>query len=422
MSWNDRQRSPVRARRRGLTGRLTRRGSVRAGVGLLLAFASALMCGGLSVGLSAERVRLPTQPAGVGWPTETWPTGAPAPDADRDALAGALDLAFGGGAPLLGETRAVVIIEGGQLVAERYAEGFGPDSRLVSWSMAKSVTHALVGIAELQGRVDIDKPMGNRRWPPTDERSGIAWRQWLNMVDGQQYLELGAPSAIASDAAGMLFGPGRLDTATYAAALPLIHPPSSVWNYNSAGFILVCDALTRVVAGVAASPDERRARMSAWMRESLFAPIGMRSAQPEFDAQGVFVGSSFVYATARDFARLGLLYLRDGVWDGRRILPAGWADFARTPSAAANGDVYGAGWWINPAEGTGRARYSYIDTGPTRDAFYAEGREGQMVLLVPSKDLIVVRLGRFDDRSENWKALYDWMGRVARAFPTASGE
>ena len=158
------------------------------------------------------------------------------------------------------------------------------------------------------------------------------------------------------------------------------------------------------------------------MRESLFAPIGMQSAQPEFDAQGVFVGSSFVYATARDFAKLGLLYLRDGVWDGRRILPAGWVDFARTPSPAANGDVYGAGWWVDPAEGSGRARYSYVDSGPARDAFWAAGREGQMVLLVPGKDLIVVRLGRFDDRNENWKALYDWMGRVARAFPTASGE
>ena len=161
---------------------------------------------------------------------------------------------------------------------------------------------ALVGIAELQRRLDVDEPMGNPRWPPTDERSGIAWRQWLNMVDGQQYVELAAPSVTASDAAKMLFGAGRLDAAAFAASLPLIHPPGSVWNYNSAGFILVCDALTRLVAGASASPEERRARMSAWMRESLFAPIGMRSAQPEFDAQGVFVGSSFVYATARDFA------------------------------------------------------------------------------------------------------------------------
>jgi CubicO group peptidase (beta-lactamase class C family) len=360
---------------------------------------------------------LPVQPAGVTWPTQTWPTGAAAPRTDREVLAAALDQAFRGSEPLLGETRAVVIVEGGRIVSERYAEGFGAETRLVSWSMAKSITHALVGIAVGEGRVDIDKPMGNPHWGAGDERSAVTWRQWLNMVDGQQYLELGAPSATASDIARMLFGPGRLDAAAYAASLPLAHRPGSLWNYNSAGEILVCDALTRAIVPAPASPEARRAAMLAWMRAALFDRIGMQSAQPEFDAAGLFLGSSLVYATARDFAKLGLLYLRDGVWDGRRVLPAGWVDFARTPSLAANGDVYGAGWWVDPAEGTGRAMYSYVDTGPTREAFDAQGHEGQMILLVPSKDLIIVRLGHFDDRADNWKALEDWMGRVARAFP-----
>jgi CubicO group peptidase (beta-lactamase class C family) len=211
----------------------------------------------------------------------------------------------------------------------------------------------------------------------------------------------------------MLFGAGRLDAARFAASLPLANEPGTRWNYNSAGEILVSDALTRAVLPNPASPEDRRALMLDWMHASLFDPIGMRSVQPGFDPTGLFIGSSFVYASAKDFARFGLLYLRDGMWDGRRVLPEGWVDFARTPAPAANVDIYGAGWWINPATGNGRPFPAYIDTGPRRDAFRAEGHDGQIILLVPSRDLIVVRLGL----SKDWAALYDWMGRIARALP-----
>jgi CubicO group peptidase (beta-lactamase class C family) len=321
--------------------------------------------------------------------------------------------AFDGGNPALGETRALIVVAGGRIVLERYAEGFGPGMPLPSWSMAKSVTHALVGAAVLQGLVDIDAPMGSPRWPAHDPRAAIPWRQWLNMVDGQDYHELDARLPTANDVAKMLFGAGRLDAARYAASLPLAYPPGKRWNYNSAGEILICDALTRAVVPAPASAEERRSAMLAWMRSSLFDPIGMRSAQPEFDATGLYLGSSFVYATARDFARLGLLYLRDGVWDGHRVLPPGWVDFARTPAPAGNVDVYGAGWWINPPSGAGIPFPALIDTGPERDAFRAEGHDGQIILVVPDRDLIVVRLGLSND----WPALYAWMGRLARALP-----
>src|SRR5204863_4238552 len=122
----------------------------------------------------------------------------------------------------------------------------------------------------------------------------------------------------------------------------------------------------------------------------LWGPLGMTSAQPEFDAAGTFVGSAFVYATARDFARFGLLYLRDGVWDGRRLLPPGWVDFARTRSPAANGHLYGAGWWLNPDPGV-----KGVPLPP--DVFSAQGHEGQLISVFPSKDLVIVRLGLFDD-------------------------
>ena len=167
-----------------------------------------------------ELARLPSQPAGVPWPTETWATGPVPAGTDVSGLQEALRLAFAKTIPGLGETRAIVIVAGGKLVAEEYAEGFGPDTRLPSWSMAKSITQALVGVAVMQGPVDIGRPMGNPRWPADDPRADIPWRQWLNMVDGQRYVELNASGPTRNDVAKMLFGEGRLDAAAFAAGLP----------------------------------------------------------------------------------------------------------------------------------------------------------------------------------------------------------
>jgi CubicO group peptidase (beta-lactamase class C family) len=142
----------------------------------------------------------------------------------------------------------------------------------------------------------------------------------------------------------------------------------------------------------------------------------MTSALPEFDAAGTFLGGSLVYATARDFARFGLLYLRDGVWDGRRILPAGWVDFARTRGPAPNGGTYGAGFWITPPAGDPARPHALTPDGPS-DLFDAQGHEGQLAVIVPSKDLVVVRLGRFDDTSRAWQALGRWVQLLVAAFP-----
>ncbi len=355
---------------------------------------------------------LPPQTAGVPWPTAAWPAG-PLPDDAADPLDRALTL-VGARDPRLGETRAVVVIHRGRLVAERYAPGFGADTPFVSWSMAKSVTQALLGIAVRKGLVDIDKPMGNPRWNAGDPRAAIPWRHWINMTDGQEYHEIGVVDPTLNDAASMLYGRGRLDVAGFAAALPLIHAPGTHWNYNSAGMNLIAGALGRVFAP-SASPAERRARVAAELRDELFGPIGMTSAQPEFDRAGTFLGSSLVYATARDWARFGLLYLRDGEWDGKRILPAGWVDFARTKTPAVNCDVYGAGFWVTPAAGRGKPHVALAPDGP-RDIFLAQGHEGQVVVVVPSKDLVLVRLGLFDDRF-GWGPLGEWVVGVVTPFP-----
>jgi CubicO group peptidase (beta-lactamase class C family) len=377
-------------------------------LGVIAAFATG------SAAFAQQLAPLPLQPAGVAWPTRDWDSASLPADVDRAAFDLAVTEAFAGPHPLMDETRAVLVVQGGRIVFERYGEGYGRDTRLVSWSMAKSITHALVGAAVLQGRLSADAPMGNPHWRAGDRRASITWRQWLQMVDGSDYLET-AENVAFSGNANMLFGPGRQDVARWAAARPLIHDPGAHWNYSSAATLLVSDALTRVIVPSHASVADRRQRMRAWMNEALFTPISM-NAIVEFDPQGTFYGSSLVYATTRDYARFGYLYLRDGVWDGVRVLPEGWVDFGRSPGPASNTDTYGAGWWLTPPAGEGRPARSLIVGDDMRDAFSAQGHEGQIVVVVPSKDLVLVRLGLFDGGAESWNALGDWATRLAGAF------
>src|SRR5579859_800165 len=193
-------------------GRITMRPMLARIVFLLMLFARA----------SYALVPLPPQPSPVPWPTVEWPTGAPDCDLKKlDALLRVTD------APQekLGETRAVVIVHQGKLVAERYMTGFTRNTPLISWSMAKSVTQAMVGIVARAGAIDPDKPMGHPLWAGSDARSKIPWRWWLNMIDGQDYHEIGVYNQVKNDAARMLYGIGRLDVAGFGASLPLVHEP-----------------------------------------------------------------------------------------------------------------------------------------------------------------------------------------------------
>jgi CubicO group peptidase (beta-lactamase class C family) len=387
---------------------------------------SAIMAGILALAApNAARAEplaaLPPQPAGLAWPTAEWAQ-APLPEnMDRPAFDLAMTEAFAGENEGYGETRAVLIVQHGRIVYERYAEGYDRDMRLISWSMAKSVTQALVGAAVAQGRVSIDAPMGNPNWRAGDRRASITWRQWMQMVDGQDYHEIGVTTVLGNGAARMLYGEGRMDTTRWAAQLPLIHDPGAHWNYNSAGIVLVADALTRAIVPNPANPIDRRDRMRAWMQQSLFAPIGMHPVV-EFDPNGTFYGSALVWATARDFARFGYLYLRDGMWGDRRVLPQGWVDFARTRGSDANSDVYGAGWWLTPSQGVGAPMHSTIRDNALADTFSAQGHEGQMIVVAPARDMVVVRLGHMDDNVSHWDALGDWLSIVIAAFPATQNQ
>jgi CubicO group peptidase (beta-lactamase class C family) len=276
--------------------------------------------------------------------------------------------------PVASVTLAEVVIHGGEVVHEAYGPDTGADTTLISWSTGKSVTHALVGIAVREGLLDVDAPAPVPEWAG-DERRAITVRHLLHMTSGLRFVEDYVDDSI-SHCIDMLFGAGQADVAAYAAALPLDHPPDSVFNYSSGTTNIVSRIVGQAVGG-------GEAGMRAFMEEELFGPLGMTSADPRFDTAGTFVGSSFLYCTARDFARFGQLYLGDGLWEGRRILPDGWVDFARTPAPAPVDEEfgYGAHWWLWD-------RHGFPGT------FAAHGYEGQYVIVRPDRDLVVVRLGK----------------------------
>ncbi|MEO9970403.1 MAG: serine hydrolase [Hyphomonadaceae bacterium] len=367
---------------------------------------------------------------------------------------------------VMGESREIVVIHKGRLVAEAYREGYSADTKLVSWSMAKSITQALVGRAVHERLIaDIDQPMLGL-WEVEDPHASISWRQWMTMTDGLEYAEVGETDLAKNDVVQMMFGSGRFDVVDYALSLSQIHEAGTHWNYSTAAYHLISKALfekwedylkqsgeldyvpptpgdLQIVEVVQSGPgcsaamsahlpvlkqsniaDETTAAYLLTAKKCLrtnlmnlffFTPLGM-DAQPEFDASGTFLGGSLVYASARDFARFGYLYLRDGVWGGERLLPEGWVDFATTAHEGTDTNVYGAGWWITPPEGETPTHSQSAKSAPY-DAFHAGGNEGQTIWVVPSKDLVIVRLGLMSNAPENWAALYEWNQEVARAFP-----
>ena len=351
------------------------------------------------VAMTIRQPRTPTvalspQPAETPWPTDVWPEGS-VPPAIKNELTDLLDSAFpsDGAQPLdrFGQSLSFVAIHRGRLVVERYGESSGPDEKLISWSMAKSVTQALVGVLVKDGVLAIDQKQVIEQWAdPADPRSAITIDHLLRMVPGTLFNE-DYVDAETSHCIDMLFGAGNADMSGYAAALPPVTEPGEVFNYSSGTSVLLC----RVLADAVGRGEE----FAAWMNRVLLDPIGI-AAEPTFDDAGVWVGSSFLKATARDFARFGYLYLRDGVWDGIRILPEGWVDYARTQQAEnEEGIGYGAHWWIWQ---------------PDPEVFYASGYETQRILVDPANDLVLVRLGKTP--TEVAPAVDRWLEDIRQLF------
>ena len=292
-------------------------------------------------------------------------------------------------------TLAVLVVHRGKVVAEAY----GPDTQattpLISWSMAKSITHALVGIATGDGLLEVNDPAPVQQWRG-DARSTITLQHLLDMRSGLSWIE-DYVDGDASDVIEMLFGSGKDDNAAYAIARPLGVQPGSTWLYSSG----TTNIVTRILGDAVGDAYGVSTGVEDLLRRRLFDQIGMR-ATAQFDAAGTFVGSSYVYATARDFARFGYLYLRDGVWNGKRILPEGWVDHARKQTVFDDetGMGYGAHWWTMPGE---------------ENSLVAAGYEGQHIYVLPQRDLVIVRLGKTVAQKRN--AVRDSLLEIAQAFP-----
>ncbi len=297
--------------------------------------------------------------------------------------------------PATGISLAFVAVRGGEVIAERYgrrpgnefesAEDITADTTLLSWSIAKSITHAAVGLLVADGKLDLDAPAAVPEWVEGDT-AAITLLQLLEMRSGLRFNEDYVDGA-TSHCIEMLFGGTDPSFGHYAATRPLDHPPGTVFNYSSGTSNIVARLVGDVVVGgPGGDPAQRKAAVSEFLTSRLFAPAGMDSAVAKFDDAGDFVGSSYVYATARDFARFGELYLHDGVTEcgtGRRILPEGWRDHARTRSAhdPDSGLDYGRHFWLWPA---------------FPGSFACHGYEGQFIVVFPDRDLVLVHLGKTD--------------------------
>ncbi|MGI8757329.1 MAG: serine hydrolase domain-containing protein [Acidimicrobiales bacterium] len=361
---------------------------------------------------------LPAQPEGVAWPTEAWPEAeASEVGGDGERLAGLLDeLVDGERHRTFGLTHAVGVVVGGRLVAERYGRrvaqdlrAFEPDpplvdvtaaSELLSWSMAKSITHLAVGLAVADGRIAVHQPVPEPQWSdPTDERHAITWDDLLAMRAGLQWTEeyYDLVEGDLPDVITMLYGEPAADMAAFAASFPLVERPGSdeAYNYSSGTTNIVAANLARVLG--LDGPG-----MDGFLRERLFDPLGMASARVDFDAAGTFIGSSYVFANLRDWCRFGLLALRGGEWDGRPVVPPGWIDHGRTARSWEDEILYGAHWWTWDRD---------------EMPFGAHGFEGQRVIAFPQRDAVVVRLGQ--THTDHDRALDDHLLAIAGCFPSS---
>jgi CubicO group peptidase (beta-lactamase class C family) len=317
------------------------------------------------------------------------------------ALRAALDRAFEERpAPPLRQTKAIVVVRDGKMIAERYAPGYTMETQLPGWSATKSITNALIGILVREGKVATQGPAPIAAWAsPGDPRHRISIDNLLRMNSG---LDCGQSlTASARDAfdpsAHMVFG--ERDMAAFAESRPLDATPGSRWTYTNCNTLLLSRIIRDKTGGDAAG-------VTAFARRALFDKLGMQHVTLEFDAVGTPIGSSHMFASARDWARFGLLYLNDGVVGGERILPEGWVDYSATMTPGSEEFGYAAGFWTNRGPGDG-ARYR-LTRGMPADAFMARGAYGQYIVVVPSQRLVVARFGTALD----WRNDMDGVARL----------
>jgi CubicO group peptidase (beta-lactamase class C family) len=296
-------------------------------------------------------------------------------------------------------TRALVVVYGGRIVAERYANGFDASTALPGWSMSKTATNALVGLRVKDGKLALDDSSLMPEWKgKADPRRAITLNDLMRMTSGLAFDE--NTSDRLSDVVQMLYV--QRDPAKFAASKPLEHKPGTYWSYSS--------GTTNIISYVLRETFADEGIYLRFPEDRLFGPLGMRTAVLQPDAGGTFIDSSFLYASARDWARLGLLFLRDGMWRGERLLPKGWVAYTLAPTKPSPDEQYGAQVWLKLPDSPTPGEPTMPD-----DAYYMLGYEDQTVAIVPSRDLVIVRLG-LTWKGGDWDNARD-LAPLVNAFP-----
>ncbi len=319
--------------------------------------------------------------------------------------------------PAMAETRALLIMHRGAILAERYGEGYDEDTRFISWSMAKSFTGALIGFLVADGRLVLDDPAPVPAWQrPGDPRGDITLRQLLHMSSGLDHTEVGeegGKTLYEADTQQMLFLSGSGDMAGYAEARPMEAEPGAKFEYSTATSLILADIITRTLTN-SSDPKVRRDTAMRFIRGRLLEPLGMDSTYFEFDANGTFLGGSIIQSTARDYATFGEFLRNNGARKGAQHLPVSWITFMRTSSA--NDPAYGGHIWLNKKRPDGRNQILFPDMAPDT-VFAALGHLGQQIVVSPEQKLTVVRLGKTQDDVN--RPMSDQIGRIVALFPVS---
>ncbi|TPK64597.1 serine hydrolase [Mesorhizobium sp. B2-4-19] len=320
----------------------------------------------------ARRTTVHVEPLATS-PDTLWPEGERVEASQDPVIAKLLDDAALIGAGM----RAVVVVKNGRVVAERYGDGFSAKTPLLGWSMTKTVNAAIVGTLVKDGKMAVDNKGLFAPWK-ADGRAVISLADMMAMSSG---LEFNEDYGDVADVTRMLYL--EPDMAGFAESKPLAGEVGKVFTYSS-GTAVMLSRLWQDAIG-------DKAKALTWPRTALFGPLGMHSAVLETDEQGTFVGSSYLYATAHDWARFGQFLLQGGVWNGNQVLPAGFVDWMREPAPASK--VYGKGQlWIE-APGDEENPGAGVAAGLPKDTYWMEGHDGQTVAIIPSEQLVIVRLG-----------------------------